>query len=114
MSKECKSEALAAAHRAARGRVEAGLMSKQTIRKLDETCLTPVRDMIPGGYSGRPSAGAWESSGHSGSSQRDGGSCEPVGLRREVLARRLAESVESRGKKRCRSGCRTGVRMNEA
>ena len=46
MSKECKSEALAAAHRAARGRVKAGLMSKQTIRKLDETCLTPVRDMI--------------------------------------------------------------------
>ncbi|MCY4559379.1 MAG: DNA-binding transcriptional regulator, partial [Chloroflexi bacterium] len=36
-----------AAHEAAQGLAEAGLMSKRTMRKFDEMCLTPVRDMTP-------------------------------------------------------------------
>ncbi len=48
MTKQYKSEALAAAHEAAQGLAEAGLMSKQTMRKFDEMCLTPVKDMTPG------------------------------------------------------------------
>ena len=47
MTKQYKSEALAAAHEAALGLAEAGLMSKRTMRKFDEMCLTPVRDMTP-------------------------------------------------------------------
>ena len=47
MTKQYKSEALAAAHEAACGLADAGLMSKQTMRKFDEMCLTPVRDMTP-------------------------------------------------------------------
>jgi len=47
MTKQYKSEALAAAHEAAQGLAEAGLMSKRTMRKFDEMCLTPVRDMTP-------------------------------------------------------------------
>ena len=47
MSKQYRSEALAAAHEAALGLAEAGLMSKRTMRKFDEMCLTPVRDMTP-------------------------------------------------------------------
>ena len=47
MTKQYKSEALAAAHEAALGLAEAGLMSKLTMRKFDEMCLTPVRDMTP-------------------------------------------------------------------
>ena len=45
MNKQYKSEALAAAHEAALGLVEAGLMSKQTMRRFDEMCLTPVAEM---------------------------------------------------------------------
>ncbi len=47
MTKQYKSEALAAAHEAALGLADAGLMSKRTMRKFDEMCLTPVRDMTP-------------------------------------------------------------------
>ena len=47
MTKQYKSEALAAAHEAALGLAEAGLMSKRTMRAFDEMCLTPVEDMAP-------------------------------------------------------------------
>ena len=47
MTKQYRSEALAAAHEAALGLVEAGVMSKRTMRKFDEMCLTPVEDMTP-------------------------------------------------------------------
>ena len=47
MTKQYKSEVLAAAHEAALGLAEAGLMSKRTMRRFDEMCLTPVRDMTP-------------------------------------------------------------------
>ena len=47
MTKQYKSEALAAAHEAALGLAEAGMMSKRTMRKFDEMCLTPVEDMAP-------------------------------------------------------------------
>ena len=40
MAKQYKSEALAAAHEAALGLADAGLMSKQTMRAFDEMCLT--------------------------------------------------------------------------
>ena len=48
MAKQYKSEALAAAHEAATGLAEAGLMSKLTMRAFDDMCLTPVADMSPG------------------------------------------------------------------
>ncbi len=47
MIKQYKSEALAAAHEAAAGLSEAGLMSMQTMRAFDEMCLTPVAEMTP-------------------------------------------------------------------
>ena len=47
MGKQYKSEALAAAHEAALGLVEAGVMSKKTMRAFDEMCLTPVAAMSP-------------------------------------------------------------------
>ncbi len=47
MGKQYKSEALAAAHEAAMGLAEAGLMSKRTTRAFDEMCLTPVQEMTP-------------------------------------------------------------------
>ncbi len=45
MTRQYKSEALAAAHEAALGLSEAGVMPKQTMRKFDEMCLTPVAEM---------------------------------------------------------------------
>jgi len=42
-----ESEVLASVHEAALGLAEAGLMSKRTMRKFDEMCLTPVREMTP-------------------------------------------------------------------
>ena len=47
MTKQYKSEALAAAHEAALGLAEAGVMSKTTMRVFDELCLTPVEAMSP-------------------------------------------------------------------
>ena len=47
MIKQYRSEALAAAHEAALGLAEAGVMSKRTMRKFDEMCLTPVEEMTP-------------------------------------------------------------------
>ena len=47
MTKQYESEVLASVHEAALGLSEAGLMSKRTMRKFDEMCLTPVREMTP-------------------------------------------------------------------
>ena len=47
MTKQYRSEALAAAHEAALGLAEAGVMSKRIMRKFDEMCLTPVEEMTP-------------------------------------------------------------------
>ena len=47
MSKQYKSEALAAAHEAAVGLADAGIMPKKTMRMFDELCLTPVEGMSP-------------------------------------------------------------------
>ena len=47
MTKQYKSEALAAAHEAALGLAEAGLTAKRTMRAFDEMCLTPVEEMAP-------------------------------------------------------------------
>ena len=47
MAKQYKSEAMAAAHEAALGLADAGLMSKRTMRAFDEMCLTPVEEMTP-------------------------------------------------------------------
>ena len=47
MGKTYRSEALAAIHEAASDLHEAGLMDKQTLRKFDGLCLTPIRQMQP-------------------------------------------------------------------
>ena len=47
MTKQYESEVLASVNEAALGLAEAGLMSKQTMRKFDEMCLTPVKEMTP-------------------------------------------------------------------
>ena len=47
MTKQYKSEALAAAHEAAFGLAEAGVIPKMTMRAFDEMCLTPVEAMSP-------------------------------------------------------------------
>lgn len=47
MSKQYKSEALAAVHETALGLHEAGAMSKMTMKTFDEMCLTPVKELTP-------------------------------------------------------------------
>ena len=47
MTKQYKSDALAAAHETALGLTEAGVMAKRTMKVFDEMCLTPVEDMAP-------------------------------------------------------------------
>ena len=47
MNKRFKSEALAAAHEAASGLHDAGVIPKQTMRAFDEMCLTPVEEITP-------------------------------------------------------------------
>ena len=47
MTKRYKSEALEAAHEAALGLHDAGVMPKRTLRVFDEMCLTPVEKLTP-------------------------------------------------------------------
>ncbi len=47
MTGQHESEVLASVHEAALGLAEAGVMSKRTMRKFDEMCLTPVKEMTP-------------------------------------------------------------------
>ena len=47
MTKQYKTDALAAAHETALGLTEAGVMAKRTMKVFDETCLTPVEEMAP-------------------------------------------------------------------
>ena len=45
MAKQYRSETMAAIHETAEGLHSIGLMDKQTMRKFDEACLTPVRPL---------------------------------------------------------------------
>ncbi len=45
MTKRYISDALAAVHETALGLTDAGVMTKQTMRKFDGMCLTPVEEM---------------------------------------------------------------------
>ena len=47
MTKRYESEILASVHETALGMTEAGVMSKRTMRKFDEMCLTLVEEMTP-------------------------------------------------------------------
>ena len=47
MTKQYKSDALAAAHETALGLTEARVLAKRTMKVFDEMCLTPVEDMAP-------------------------------------------------------------------
>ena len=47
MSKQYKSDALAAVHETALGLHEAGVMDKRTLKEFDELCLTPVDELTP-------------------------------------------------------------------
>jgi len=45
MSKQYKSDALAAVHETAMGLTDAGVMAKQTMKAFDDMCLTPVEEL---------------------------------------------------------------------
>ena len=47
MTKQYRSEAMASIHETAIDLHAAGIMDKQTMRKFDEACLTPVRALTP-------------------------------------------------------------------
>jgi putative transcriptional regulator len=47
MTKQYRSPVMASIHETAEGLHAAGLMDKQTMRKFDEACLTPVRPFAP-------------------------------------------------------------------
>ena len=48
MTKQYRSLVMASIHETAEGLHAAGVMDKQTMRKFDEACLTPVRPLAPG------------------------------------------------------------------
>jgi putative transcriptional regulator len=47
MTKQYRSSVMASIHETAEGLHAAGIMDKQTMRKFDEACLTPVRPLTP-------------------------------------------------------------------
>jgi putative transcriptional regulator len=48
MTKQYRSPVMASIHETAEGLHAAGVMDKQTMRRFDEACLTPVRPLTPG------------------------------------------------------------------
>jgi len=46
-SKTYKSEALAVLHETVSDMFDSGVISKQTMRRFDESCLTPIQDFTP-------------------------------------------------------------------
>jgi putative transcriptional regulator len=48
MTKQYRSPIMASIHETAEGLHAAGVMDKQTMRKFDEACLTPVLPLTPG------------------------------------------------------------------
>jgi putative transcriptional regulator len=47
MAKQYRSSVMASIHETAEGLHTAGIMDKQTMRKFDDACLTPVRPLSP-------------------------------------------------------------------
>ena len=47
MGKQYRSRTMASIHETAEGLHNAGLMDKQTMRRFDDACLTPVRPLMP-------------------------------------------------------------------
>jgi putative transcriptional regulator len=47
MTKQYRSPVMASIHETAEGLHAAGVMDKQTMRKFDDTCLTPVHPLTP-------------------------------------------------------------------
>jgi putative transcriptional regulator len=47
MTKQYRSPVMASIHETAEGLHAAGIMDKQTMRRFDEACLTPVRPLAP-------------------------------------------------------------------
>lgn len=47
MTRQYRSPVMASIHETAEGLHAAGIMNKQTMRKFDEACLTPVRPLAP-------------------------------------------------------------------
>jgi putative transcriptional regulator len=47
MTKQYKSEAMAAIHEAMEAIYEVGAIDKKTMREFDEACLTPIRELKP-------------------------------------------------------------------
>ncbi len=47
MAKQYRSSVMASIHETAEGLHAAGVMDKQTMRKFDDRCLTPVRPLAP-------------------------------------------------------------------
>jgi len=47
MTRQYRSPVMASIHETAEGLHAAGVMDKQTMRKFDEACLTPVRPLTP-------------------------------------------------------------------
>jgi putative transcriptional regulator len=47
MTKQYRSPVMASIHETAEGLRAAGVMDKQTMRKFDDACLTPVRSLAP-------------------------------------------------------------------
>jgi putative transcriptional regulator len=47
MSKKYRSDAMAAIHETMKGLHDAGVIDKQTMRRFDDACLTPIRPLKP-------------------------------------------------------------------
>ena len=104
MTKQYRSEALAAAHEAALGLAEAGVMSKRTMRKFDEMCLTPVEEMTPEAIRELRLRERASQAVFAPLPQRDDGTGESVGARREATAWCHAEAADAGGEERSWSG----------
>jgi len=89
MAKQYRSSVMASIHETAEGLHAAGVMDKQTMRKFDSACLTPVRTLAPEEIR---------------SLRRHQGSCQPMGARGKASAGTIAQTARPCRKARAQHG----------
>ena len=114
MTKQYESEVLASVHEAALDLVEAGVMSKRTMKAFDERCLTPVEDLAPEEIREirlRENASQAVFARYLNVTT---GLVSQWGAWREAPARRVVEAPDAGGEERSRGRSRDGCRPGRA
>ena len=104
MTKQYRSPVMASIHETAEGLHAAGVMDKQTMRKFDDACLTPVHPLTPEEIRALREREGASQAVFARYLQRHDRPHQPMGARREASAGRLPQAPVARRQARARHG----------